>query len=106
MKFESTHTPHIRNLNKKRKRRPRRYRKWQKYYSNKVWRELRDTKLTEQPLCEICLMRDEITPATEVHHIIEFSRGETDEDRWTLLLDYTNLMSVCTHCHRQIHYNN
>lgn len=106
MKFNSTYIPHIRNLNTKRKRRPRRHRKWQKFYSNKLWKQLREQKLNDQPICEICLMSGIITPATETHHTVAFSRGETEEEQWKLFLDYNNLMSICTQCHRQIHYNN
>lgn len=105
MKFNSTYIPHIRNLNTKRKRRPRRHRKWQKFYSNKLWKQLREQKLNDQPICEICLMSGIITPATEVHHLEFISWFDTEEERWKKFLDYNNLMSLCHNCHQTIHSN-
>lgn len=77
--------------------------KWQKYYGTKVWHQLRQTKLYEQPLCEECLMRGKITPATAVHHKIPFSTGLNEQQMWELFLDYDNLESICVTCHNRIH---
>lgn len=76
------------------------------YYNTKLWRNLRDTYLRDNPLCECCRDHyDKVTPATEVHHKIPFLRGRTEEERTELLLDDTNLMSVCRECHLEIHNN-
>lgn len=74
-----------------------------KYYSSKQWRMLRDSYIRQNPLCEVCLNNDRITAAEHVHHIQPFLRGLTDEQRWSLLLDKDNLMSVCRKCHNEIH---
>lgn len=85
----------------------KRYRnnKWRKFYGSKLWRDLREQKLYEQPICERCLEQDRITPATDVHHITPFGLGIDEQQMWELFLDYDNLMSVCKRCHREIHGN-
>ena len=42
-------------------------------------------------LCQPCLKRDLITPATQVDHIINKASGGTDDD--------ANLQSICKPCH-------
>lgn len=74
-----------------------------KYYNSKQWRMLRNSYIRLHPLCEVCLKNDKVTPAEHVHHKQEFLRGITDEQRWNLLLDKDNLMSVCRECHKEIH---
>lgn len=74
-----------------------------KYYNSKRWRQLRRYKMENNPLCECCLEKGIVTPAEHVHHIIPFSRGETDNQCWNLLLSYNNLKSVCTKCHYELH---
>jgi len=74
-----------------------------RYYHSRQWGLLRNYYITTHPLCEQCLANGISREAEEVHHIKEFMSGETDADRWQLLLDETNLMSVCRDCHMQIH---
>lgn len=74
-----------------------------KYYSSKQWRLLRNSYIRQHPLCEICLKNNKVTPAEHVHHIQPFLRGITDTQRWNLLLDRDNLMSVCRDCHNELH---
>lgn len=72
-----------------------------KAYQNTEWRKMRDTYMHEHPICEECLKKGKITPATDIHHIRSpFRNGEVN---WTLLLDYNNLMSLCKECHGNIH---
>ena len=72
-----------------------------KTYSNTTWRKLRDTFMKEHPICERCLAKGKITPATDVHHMKSpFRNGEVN---YSLLLDDKNLMSLCRECHGQIH---
>lgn len=44
-------------------------RTWRKWYASARWKALRLARLTEQPLCERCLVADIVTEATVVHHI-------------------------------------
>ena len=70
-------------------------------YNNSSWRKLRDTYLKEHAVCQKCISKGKITPATSAHHIKSpFQNGTIN---WDLLLDYTNLMAVCHECHAQIH---
>lgn len=41
------------------------YRKW---YSTARWRKIREYQLSNQPLCEQCLLSEIVEPATIVHH--------------------------------------
>lgn len=73
------------------------------YYNTKQWVNLRDWYIKRNPLCECCLEQGKVTPATEVHHVQPFLQGITDEERWALLTDEDNLMSVCNKCHKELH---
>lgn len=77
--------------------------KWSKYYGDKRWKKLRNWYITNHPLCESCLFNGRSVPAEHVHHKIPFATGETMEDRFRLLLDPSNLESVCQECHQKIH---
>ena len=77
-----------------------------KYYNSKYWMNLRNSYIVNHPLCEECLKEDIITPAEHVHHIKEFLKGVDDGERWSLLLDENNLMSVCVKCHHKLHHSN
>ena len=79
---------------------------WSKYYGSKLWHSLRNSYIREHPLCEECLAKGIVTPAEHVHHITPFSQGATAEERWDLLLDESNLQSLCMACHKEKHKNN
>lgn len=67
------------------------------------WKRLRLKKLQAQPLCECCQGKEKITPATEVHHVTPVETVTTIEQMETLMFEYSNLMSVCHECHKNIH---
>lgn len=70
-------------------------------YRNTAWRKERDLYLHEHPLCEECLKKGKVVPATDVHHIKSpFKKGQIN---WNLLYDENNLMSLCKECHGNIH---
>lgn len=70
-------------------------------YQNTAWRKMRDTYLKEHPICEECLKKGKVTPATDVHHVRSpFQKGTIN---YALLMDYDNLMSLCKECHGEIH---
>lgn len=60
------------------------------------WRQLSERKRQIDPLCEVCLKADIVTPAEEVHHIAPI------KDAPQLRLIWSNLLSVCVECHRKI----
>ena len=77
-----------------------------KYYNSRGWRSLRNSYINTHPLCERCLLNGRSVPATDAHHIVPFLRGKTDEERWSLLLSYGNLMALCEECHHEVHKHN
>lgn len=62
-----------------------------------IWDKVRRLKVMKDPLCEICLKEDKITPVEIVHHI------KPMDERPDLLLDMDNLQSVCRYHHARIH---
>lgn len=64
-----------------------------KIYDSERWRRLREWKLINNPLCELCLKDGNTVPAEE-------------NERKRLAYDYDNLMSLCKRCHQRIHNNN
>jgi 5-methylcytosine-specific restriction enzyme A len=63
------------------------------FYWSTRWRKFRSQVLREQPLCEDCLAHDELTEATEVHHI------KKRVDRPDLAFVRANVKSLCKRCH-------
>lgn len=76
-----------------------------KYYNSTGWHILRNYHIKQHPLCEECLKLGITRQAEEVHHITPFLLGITDADRWHLLLDGENLMSLCKEHHDAKHRN-
>ena len=74
-----------------------------RFYDTKTWHNLRAVKLMKQPLCERCLSKGHVEPATEVHHIKPFGWAPTHDEQWKLFTDEDNLMSLCERCHKEIH---
>ena len=67
---------------------------YRRLYKLAVWhKQLRPQKLKEQPLCERCLGRGRIKPASVVNHRTPH-KGD-----YALFTDYGNLESVCKPCH-------
>ncbi len=68
-------------------------RPWQHLYGRKRWQALRDRQLAEQPLCEYCMRREIVEPATVVDHVKPHKGDEA------LFHDPANLQSLCKRCH-------
>lgn len=67
------------------------------------WRSLRNRKITDEPLCEVCKSEGRITLAQEVHHIFPIEQARTPKEAKERAFDYDNLMSVCRVCHKLLH---
>lgn len=68
--------------------------KKQGFYHTTAWRRVRLLALQrDNYLCQECLRKKKITPATEVHHVLEL------EDHPELGLELDNLTSLCWQCH-------
>lgn len=65
---------------------------YRRIYKTARWRRLREGQLSSQPLCEWCLERDEVTPATEVHHKVPHKGDAT-------LFWSGPFVSTCKPCH-------
>lgn len=72
-------------------------------YNTSIWKNLRKAQLIKCPLCEHCLEKGIITPATQVHHIWEISNGTTLEEMKGIAYNPKNLQSLCEKCHREEH---
>ena len=73
-----------------------------KIYQSVFWKKIRQAKLLQQPLCELCLKKGVITPAVDVHHDISFINNSGMID-FSLAYDFSNLISLCKECHSKIH---
>lgn len=60
----------------------------------RAWKRIRDSYISQHPLCEECEKKGKLTKAEEIHHILPLSRGGTHER--------TNLMALCKSCHSAI----
>ena len=70
-------------------------------YNTGRWRKLRDVKLRENPLCEVCEALGRTTPAQQVHHKVKFVlNGRILKE---LAFFFDNLQSICSDCHSKIH---
>lgn len=76
---------------------------WQTYYQSPLWKTTRLTYKTEHPICERCLTQGIVTPMTDVHHMCKIGNGRNARERWMLLSDKDNLVSLCEKCHHDIH---
>jgi 5-methylcytosine-specific restriction protein A len=61
---------------------------------DRAWRLLSETIRKDKPICEDCLLTDRVTPSTECHHKVKI------KDAPHLRLDYDNVLSLCSECHR------
>lgn len=77
-----------------------------KIYNTPRWRRLREVKLMNDPLCEMCAEDSRVTIAEDVHHITSFMTESDPVKRQFLAYDYNNLKSLCKKCHQLIHNGN
>lgn len=67
-------------------------RPWRNWYKLARWRRRREALFDEQPLCVMCLRREEIVEATVADHVIPH-RGDHD------LFWRGELQPLCASCH-------
>lgn len=65
------------------------------YYNTSAWKKLRLLKLGNNPLCEMCLAVNRLTPAKVVDHIEPITKENIE-----LFYEYSNLQSLCDEHHR------
>lgn len=76
---------------------------WNKYYQSHEWKELREYYYNTNPCCEVCAYQGVVREADDVHHIYKFGAAPNEEAKWRLLLNPSNLMSLCKHHHLLAH---
>lgn len=75
-----------------------------KIIQSRQWRQVRQAKWrSAKGLCEDCLQKGIIRPATEVHHIIPIESGRNYEEKCRLAYDPENLRCLCSDCHHKAH---
>lgn len=72
------------------------------FYSSIQWtRTSRAFKKYKQNLCERCLKKGYIVPATQVHHKIRLNANNVNDTK--ISLSYDNLEALCDNCHEREH---
>ena len=74
-------------------------------YADPRWRPLREQVMARDGgLCQECLAKGILTPATQVHHRISpFQGGLSQQDFDFYAWDLSNLEAICRDCHAAIH---
>ena len=67
---------------------------WRRFINSPAWRAESKSFLRRHPACEECLKRDDLVPATEVHH----THGQDMEHAF----DEDTLVALCRACHSRI----
>lgn len=72
------------------------------FYHSSDWQVAREVALDRDAhLCQHCLARGDIKPASMVHHIIELDPTNIDDPK--IATDPSNLVSLCDKCHKAAH---
>lgn len=66
---------------------------WHHLYDTAAWKRLREYQLALQPLCEFCLLVEDVTEANVVDH------KKAHKGDLKLFHDPENLQSLCKHHH-------
>lgn len=76
----------------------------ERFYKSKRWQRCREyVWQRDKGLCQICLNKGIITPGSTVHHIIELTQENINDEAVSLNPD--NLVTVCMDCHAAAHKN-
>ena len=73
-----------------------------KFYKSPAWKRMRAYVIKRDGgLCRECWGQGRLTPAAEVHHIIEITPDNIDDP--DVALNPENLISLCRECHKARH---
>lgn len=61
----------------------------------RAWKRIRDSYVSQHPLCEVCLTKGVFVETEEVHHRKPLAEGGTHAR--------DNLIALCKSCHSKIH---
>lgn len=76
---------------------------YQRLLNSTRWKKLRQWKLQQQPLCELCEAEGYVVSAVDVHHIQPCESAKTLAEMETLCFNPANLQSLCIPCHIAVH---
>lgn len=70
-------------------------RPWRAWYKLAAWERRRQALFAEEPLCRMCLQRDEVTIADTADHVVPH-RGDPE------LFWHGELQPLCASCHSRL----
>ena len=77
-----------------------------KLYSDRLYQKVRKLYFMEHPLCEECLKEGKTVQARDVHHKKSpFNDNLSMVERYFLLRNPSNFISLCRDCHQKAHNN-
>ena len=76
---------------------------YQLLLNSKRWKMLRQWKLQQNPLCEICKEQGLYVSAVDIHHIVPVESARTLTEMESLTFSPTNLQALCISCHAKLH---
>ena len=77
-----------------------------KLYADRLYQKIRKLYFMEHPLCEECLKNGKTVQARDVHHKQSpFNDNLSMVERYFLLRNPSNFISLCRDCHQKVHGN-
>ena len=76
---------------------------YQHLLNSKRWKTLRQWKLEQNPLCELCEREGKVVSAIDVHHKVPVESARTPDEMERLAFDPNNLQALCIPCHAKVH---
>lgn len=71
----------------------------QSFYNSPAWARIREkVMLRDLNICQFCLMKEIFEVGDLIHHVIEL------KEDFDLRIDERNLITLCSKCHRDIHF--
>ena len=76
---------------------------YQRLLNSKRWKQLRQWKLQQNPLCELCEAKGFVQSAIDVHHKTPVESAHTPQEMEQLCFNPSNLQALCISCHSKVH---
>jgi 5-methylcytosine-specific restriction protein A len=76
---------------------------YQHLLNSKRWKQLRQWKLQQNPLCELCEAEGFVRSAIDVHHKTPVESARTPQEMEQLCFNPSNLQALCISCHSKVH---
>ena len=76
---------------------------YQHLLNSKRWQQLRQWKLQQNPLCELCEAEGFVRSAVDVHNKTPVESARTPQEMEQLCFNPSNLQALCISCHSKVH---